>query len=1106
MKKETIALIAFVSLALFSCTRETLPKQDETTGKQETTSAGYQDPDNPDVFIGGVPVTFSAGMEEDVAGKSTISGNAVSWESGDAIAILWNGGRTVATTEDSGATASFTANVDADAAAGTYYSVYPHSAAGELTEEDVLTVNVPASQDGSFSAANICVSKTTDNTFVFKAIGNLVSFSVTNPDVRKVTIYSYDQTPLAGTCSVNVGGSTPEIDGYTDTSSVIEVSVNGAGTYYAVVLPGTHAEGLLFAPETDESNCRAAFAEKSFEFVRKGNTSFGTLEEKVRDLYVSASGNGKGLSSSDPMSPAAFTALLNQPKVGDEQDTPQATINFALLYGNTINILDDISVDKAHVEFTGGLKTCKFTIKGATASTTITPAGTDRIFEFSNNTNVTIKDLTISGADLASGNGGAILIQNGSNGNADIACENVTFSGNAAAGNGGAVALNAYSKTASFTATGCTFSGNSASGNGGVFYQTASADGNAGKSITTFTNCTFTGNSAVKNGGVAQVYRGTATFGEGNVFTQNSATADGGVFYVNGGAETSYLVVNGGTFGGDSYDVANTEAGTSNGGAILYKEGGNATFTGTTFKYNSATGNAGVAAFKNNTGAALFDGCTFSYNKSALNGGVLYFTNSGAATLKDCKADHNTAVNGGVAQIYKGTLTVEGDESDYRQNTASSGSEGGGCFYLNNSAATLNIGLANTTDKNIKIFQNSGYSGGAIYVKSSAKVNVAHSTFDANEGTKYAGAINNTGGTVTIDNCDIINNKASSSSTPTSDLDSDVTKGTGAGICANGSGAVYDVSSTYFYNNIAGKADNTDSKCYGGAISISGGAVNCISCEFKGNKGNRGSVVLMVNGKGGKFTADKCVFHGNKQYSRGVCLICSKNVAFFNRCSFYDNNLRGTSSCWGIIVQGASNNALCMNNCTANCPNNGYSSNIAIINNDGNNLLTGNTLIGQTPNGSLRYGVAGSKISCVGNVIININTDKASINQGTISSTADYYEGYNIYGALNYADTGGISSTSKTGVAASTFTWATDWYSWAGPSSLSFTAPAQADVTAAYDHFAVDASGWGGCLGSISNVGASFKDWLDSLNPVGYTVNQHGTTRSGSFWPGSYQN
>lgn len=1087
--KRLFYLITFtaVTLLAFSC-EQAEPLEPVVVPTEQEETPGQDNPDQPSGSDAVGNIVFTADRE-DLGGeaKSTIAGGgAVSWESGDAISILWTGGRTTSTTTDSGASASFSAEVDETASGGTYYSVYPSSVATELTETDVLSVTIPSNQDGTFSSANINVAKTTSTSFSFKAIGNVIKFSVTDSDVTKMRIYSWDKTPLVGTCSVNVSGATPTVSGYTSTSSEIEVTIDGAGTYYAVVLPGTHAEGLLFAPETSSSYKRAAYAEKSWTAARKAVTNFGAVQSHARDLYVSASGSGKGLAMATPMSPATFKSLLEQQSDGDDAER-----YFHLLYGSTITVQDNIAIDEVRVEFGSSFKSaCQFSITGASASTEISPAETNRLFRFSNNTNVTISDITLTGG--SADNGGAIEIDNGSTGPATVTCSNVTFSSNTASNNGGAVSLTGRGKPASFIANGCTFSGNSAGSRGGVVYQSAGNNSQAGNSISSFTDCIFTGNNATTNAGVMQVYRGTATFSGDNVFTANTS-ATGGVFHVNG---VGILDVTGGTFGasGDSsYDNANKATGTGDGAAVLYYEAGSASFSGSTFQYNQSAKNGGVVTSKGN-GSCVFENCSFLYNNAISNGGVAYLTNNSVLTLTGCTASHNSAVSGGIAQIYKGTLTVNGSSS-YDHNSASTG---GGVFYLNYSTATLNLSDGE--------FSSNTAPNGAVGHISSGTINVTgSSTFNSNT---TAGA----GGVFYLDKSDsnlnatgsrFTNNVARNSSGTGSD-----TNNTGAGICAISSSTV-DLNSCYFYNNRAGNTDNTDSKEYGGAICIKGASVSATLCNFHGNKGNRGSVVFMENG-GGLFKADRCSFHGNKQYSRGVIYVLANNVAMFNQCAFYGEDLRGTSSCWGESLQGANAaTAICVNNCSFNSTKTSYSKNICAINTDGALLVTNSSLIGTYPaTGVIRPNNANAVL--VNNVIINRTSSNNSINSNGTTPTSLKY---NTLGAA-YSIGGTLDPTNATGASESSFTWTPDsgaddamtlwkgWFTWSG-SSQGATVTA---ITDAYTAFSVDVSSYGGVLGSMTHVGNAFKDWLDSFDPDAYTVNQRGIARAAQYWPGSCQN
>ncbi len=1044
--KKSFYLTALAALALmvFSCEQVNPLEPVDGPEEQELTPDEPDQPAGPDAE-GNIVFTAS---REDLGGdlKSTIaSGGAVSWESGDAISILWNGGRTTSTTTDSGSEASFSATVDAEAAGGTYYAVYPSSIATELTDTDVLSVTIPSSQDGTFSSANINVAKTTSTSFSFKAVGNVIKFTVTDSDITKVRIYSWDKSALSGICSVDVSEATPAISGeYSSTSSEIEVAIDGAGTYYAVVLPGTHAEGLLFAPETATTYKRAAYADKSWTAARKAITDFGAIQSHARDLYVSASGSGNGLTSLTPMSPEAFTALLEQQSEDDD-----AQRNFRLLFGSTITIQDDIAIDETRVEFGSAFKkACEFTIAGASAATAISAAGENRLFRFSNNTNVAISGITLTGG--SADNGGAIQIANGSTGTATVTCSNVTFSGNVASKNGGAVHLNAYAKAASFVANTCTFTGNHASTNGGAIYQTASNEGNAGNSTMTFTDCTYSGNYTgssepgdAGNGGVIQIYRGTATFTDGSVNNAfyNNIAKQGGVFYVSG---VGVLKVTGGVFGvaGDSSWAQSNQAKAGNGGGVIYYEAGSVSFNGSLFQYNTSDVNGGVIGCDKSTANDMkFTSCEFSHNKATANGGVAYLTNSAQITFESCNAHHNAAVSGGVAQIYKGTVTVTGGTYNYNEGTGA-----GGAFYANSSTASLSV-----TD--------------ASFLENVAR-------------------------------------KGSSKG--------DDSRESGGALCASNS-AVMELTNCYFYGNIAGNTDNTDSKEYGGAICINKASVTATLCNFHRNKGNRGGAVMLNDAGGGLFKADRCSFHENKQYGRGVIYVLDNNVAMFNQCSFYGQELRATSGAWGEQIQTASNTAVCVNNCSFNSTKTSYTKQISAINMGGHLLLTNSTVIGQysgTASGVIRESTADAICSYANNVIVN----RASANSLTWdnSSKATYCE-YNVLGATNSSTP---SKSNYVGAVASSFTWTPDsgsddaltlwqsWFTWSGESQ----GASVTDITDAFDAFSVDASSYGGVLSSMTNVGAAFKSWLDSFSPAAYTINQRGGQRNSSYWPGSYQN
>jgi len=1084
MKKSiSLIVLAAMGLAFFSCKQEELPVGPEEGPASQVETPGDNPEEKPIVPDQDGNVVFNAVMdEEESISKSTIAaGGAVSWESGDAISILWAGGSTTAATTDSGASATYRANVDTEASGGTYYAVYPASAGVELAAANELAVTIPSVQDGSFSSANVNVAKTTSATFSFKAIANVIKFTVADPDVTKVRIYSYDGTPLAGTCSVDVSGAVPAVSSYSTTSGAIEVAVSGAGTYYAVVLPGNHSEGLLFAPETASAYKRSAYADKSWTAARKAITDFGDVEGHARDLYVSASGSGKGLASSDPMSPAALKTLLETAAL------PQ----YRLLYGNTIHIQEDIAVDQIKVAYTDAEtfdRPCSYTITGASAATAITPAESHRIFAVNDNVDLILSSLTLK--DGAASGGGAINIGNTGHAPITVTCNNVTFSGNSATGNGGAVLLNGLTHKTTFIANDCTFSGNTAE-NGGAYFQSYNTGGQEDSPVSSFSGCTFAENTATAQAGAAQFAHGTATFTGNSSFTSNDAPT-AGVFYVNGGSEVN---VSGALFSGNS----------------------------------ASGGNAGVISMAN-TSKAVLTNCTFSGNKASVDGGVAYTTNTAHLTISGGKASQNiSSGNGGFARIYKGELEVEGT-CVFENNKAAKG----GVFYLDNQDARAKIAGATFTD-------NSATSGGVSYQTNSSylvmnactatgnaaseggvsqvykgTLTVNGGTFQKNTSTGGGGVFfaNNSAASLTVSDASLIGNAAQKDSSSGSVTNAYENTNTGGAICATAQSKVI-LTRCYFKGNRAGTVSSNHSQHHGGALCINGADVSATLCNFEGNKGNRGSAVKMAGySGGGLFKADRCSFHKNANYSRGTIYLTQKNVLMLNQCAFFDNVMDSNQYAeW--VHSFATNNAICVNNCSFSSTKTYSSGNpVTGLYSASPLLMTNSSLIGNFNLTNSSVVASESSMCLANNVCVNSSSSNNSI-RGTTSGL-DTYLKYNTVGSTN-ANVTLSSGGNKTDVTASGFTWTPvdgpegsldlwkNWFVWNGPGSGD-TMAGVTDITGAYDAYTVDASSWGGVLASMTNVGASFKAWLGEFSPIAYTINQHGAARGTSYWPGSYQN
>ena len=73
-------------------------------------------------------------------------------------------------------------------------------------------------------------------------------------------------------------------------------------------------------------------------------------------------------------------------------------------------------------------------------------------------------------------------------------------------------------------------------------------------------------------------------------------------------------------------------------------------------------------------------------------------------------------------------------------------------------------------------------------------------------------------------------------------------------------------------------------------------------------------------------------------------------------------------------------------------------------------------------------------------------------------------------------------------------------FSWTNSGITGFSPAVESDITGAIDAFAPSVSAVG-----VSNVGSEFKTWLNGMTPKGYATDGRGETRTGSWWPGAYQ-
>jgi predicted outer membrane repeat protein len=325
--------------------------------------------------------------------------------------------------------------------------------------------------------------------------------------------------------------------------------------------------------------------------------------------------------------------------------------------------------------------------------------------------NVTIRDVTLSGADSATV-GGAIFAT------ANLEIDNCTITNNRATTGAGIYSVYTNQPRSTLTIRNSIISGNVATDHGGGFYEasgtlildsstftgnSAASGGGFGVGFgpVTCTNCTIQNNQAVLGGGV---YSRSKTFDVSNcVISQNSAKFGAGLFLVGVSTDISGCDISGNTAtesgGGLFLDTAvkftltNTtlrDNSAHNGGGIfdstLYAPlnvsncviSGNRAFsgngggvsvtnlvaTGSEFSDNSAAGSGGGIYSKSQVGGSLsLTNCTISGNTAGVGGGIFSWSQLGSflfATITNSTISGNTAVTAGGGLASKaGYLTIQ---------------------------------------------------------------------------------------------------------------------------------------------------------------------------------------------------------------------------------------------------------------------------------------------------------------------------------------------------------------------------------------------------------------------------------------------------------------
>lgn len=373
---------------------------------------------------------------------------------------------------------------------------------------------------------------------------------------------------------------------------------------------------------------------------------------------------------------------------------------------------------------------------------------------------------------VSSGDGGVVSVSGA------FIAKNAEFIGNEASGSGGALYLY-RSENDEITRlqhlTNCTLKGNRAKSGGAVYITSDAAKKYSKGAKVTVTNNLFEGNAASGEAGAIYVINKSKVDLTNNIFSSNTAGSHGGALSI----RSAYVTVNGDQFINNSSD--------SNGGA-MYLSYSSAMDINTHVTVNNAVykNNSGVyggvfymtrRAIEDNAVLLNVKNTTFEQNKASKDGGVGLLTAGAKSYFTNVSFVKNVADDeGGAMQIINNSL-FEMDGGSFNGNTAKYGGAirmgSGGTALMNKIQAKENIaannggwlysegGVLKLYDSSIS--NNSGISGGAMYLYTGALSNIYNSVFEQNisRDTGNGGALFiYTGNTETVvHSCSFLNNE-----------------------------------------------------------------------------------------------------------------------------------------------------------------------------------------------------------------------------------------------------------------------------------------------------------------------------------------------------------
>lgn len=286
-------------------------------------------------------------------------------------------------------------------------------------------------------------------------------------------------------------------------------------------------------------------------------------------------------------------------------------------------------------------------------------------------------------------------------------------------------------------------------------------------------------------------------------------------------------------------------------------------------------------------------------------------------------------------------------------------------------------------------------------------------------------------------------------------------------------------------------------------------------CQFLSNKcevnGNAPSVAMLYGNAFLKF--DGCYFGSNSAVNRAVINSQGTSVVFINGCAFNNNSNTAASTYASVIHAGGA--GVCVNNSTF-YQNNGKAdskplNNCECITASANMIITNSTFYEyfQANRGVIAC-TAAKKGVLFNNVILgnysgtvlyfsSNNYTMTSLGHNIYRSITDYRTGDYKIGLP--AATGDISGVAANVLGGGSWNSTSHVYSWNGSlTSGTLVKAASSEFEPAVKAMSETQSNT--VLGS-GKLGDKFWGWLSSINATG--VDQLGTSRGDSWWPGAYQ-